>query len=85
MSIIILTHPSNLIHDQYNSRLSTVFEDFCKNKCKNFINIHKTFFIKKKLSLFEAKTLIKKYFINADPHFNSQGNEYIANQILKNL
>ena len=85
MSLIILTHPSNLIHDKSNSRLGLVFKNFCENKCKNFINVHKTFFTKDKLSIFEAKRLIKNYFIKSDPHFNSEGNEYIAKQILKHL
>ena len=49
--------------------------NFCKNKCEFFFNNFPDFF--DELNLYDKESLISKYYIKGDVHFNSSGNEKI--------
>jgi len=81
LSIVIYPWPETIIYDTDKSIFIKTWEDFCKNKCKNFINFIPIF-----MNLNNNKQLtINKYYINGDIHFNENGHQLIANYLVKNL
>ena len=44
LSIIVAPWPGSIIHDTKNSRHVKIWKDFCKTKCKNFVNLYPYFF-----------------------------------------
>ena len=84
LNIAVYPWPNNLIYDQKLSRHVKIWENFCVEKCKNFINFFPIFFEKKqKLNLKQSKEIIKKYFLKYDMHFNKEGNYKIAEELMK--
>ena len=82
LSVVVYPHPGQIIYDSKNSKQVKIWKKFCKNKCKNFINLFPAFFVEKpKLTSME---IIKKYYIKHDVHFNELGNKKIFDA-LKNL
>ena len=82
LSIAVYPQPGQIIHDSKNSKQVKIWKEFCKDKCKHFINLFPTFFDEKpKLT---SMQIIKKYYIKNDIHFNELGNKKIFN-VLKNL
>ena len=58
-----------------------MWERFCFNKCKNFLNFFPFFFEEKnKTSFLEV---YKKYYYWNDIHFNATGNKVIAEKLIK--
>jgi hypothetical protein len=81
LSIVIYPWPETIIYDTDKSTFIKTWEDFCKNKCKNFINFIPIF-----MNMDKNKNLtINKYYLNGDIHFNENGHELIANYLIKNL
>ena len=64
--------------------MKTTLENFCKNKCANFINAFPLFMndddenIKKNL-------IIRKYYQLGDIHFNAEGHKLIADYFIENF
>ena len=84
LTIAVYPWPNNLIYDQKLSRHVKIWENFCVEKCKNFINFFPIFFEnKQKLNLKQSKEIINKYFLKYDMHFNKKGNYKIAEELLK--
>ena len=82
LSIAVYPQPGQIIHGSKNSKQVKIWKEFCKDKCKHFINLFPTFFDEKpKLT---SMQIIKKYYIKNDIHFNELGNKKIFN-VLKNL
>lgn len=82
LSIGIHPWPGQILYDQRESKQVKIWREFCKNKCNNFINMFDFFFNEIKL-MGDKKSVIKKYYINGDVHFNEAGNRAVANEILK--
>ncbi len=83
LSISIYPWPNTLIYDKSSSLHVKIWQDFCLNKCKNFINYFPIFFENKSsLSLDEAKIKIDKYFFKYDMHFNSNGHQKISKHLI---
>ena len=73
MSVGIYPWPSQIMHDKENSKVVKLFEEFCLNKCEFFFNNFPLFF--KEIKTTDRKSVVKKYYMKNDVHFNSLGNE----------
>jgi len=81
LSIAVYPHPGQIIYDSKNSKQVKIWKNFCKNKCKHFINLFPSFFDEK--SKLTSMQIIKKYYIKNDIHFNELGNKKIFNALKK--
>lgn len=81
LSIAVYPWPQTLKFDNEDSIYVKMWEDFCFNKCKNFINYFPIFFNEIKISSF--LDVYKKYYWWNDVHFNKEGNRLISNEIIK--
>jgi len=82
LSIGIYPWPGQILYDSRNSRQVEIWEEFCKDKCKNFYNLFDFFFDEIK-NLQSKKLVIEKYYLDGDVHFNEEGNLAVANELLK--
>jgi len=79
MSVAVFPNPQQLLYDKRKSVHVLMWENFCKNKCSNFINYFDDFF-----DLVETEGLqetIIKYYWKNDPHFNKEGNRVIFDKL----
>tara|TARA_B100001121_G_scaffold307355_1_gene328672 strand:+ start:246 stop:1364 length:1119 start_codon:yes stop_codon:yes gene_type:complete len=83
LSLVVYPWPQQLENDTVNSKHVKMWETFCIMKCKNFINLFPNFFSEKE-KLGYLKTY-KKYFWWNDMHFNIEGNQLVAQELLKIL
>jgi hypothetical protein len=77
MSVGIYPWPSQILYDVEDSRQVKIWREFCKYRCKNFINSYPTF--SKLTNDSDKLSIINQYFITGDVHFNENGNKIIAN------
>jgi hypothetical protein len=81
LSIAVYPWPQTLQFDNEKSTYVKMWQEFCNNKCKNFINYFPIFFKEIKKSNF--MDVYKKYYWWNDVHFNKEGNRLIANELIK--
>ena len=81
LSVAVYPHPGQILHDNKNSKHVQIWRDFCKQKCKYFINLFPIFFNNK--DNVKKMDIIKKYFIKNDIHFNKHGNKKIFDYLIK--
>ncbi len=79
LSVAVYPHPGQLLHDNEDSKQVKIWNNFCIQKCKYFINYFPEFFEEVKLS--SPKKIIKKYYIKDDIHFNFKGNKKIFDKL----
>tara|TARA_B100000902_G_C27294265_1_gene908997 strand:- start:1233 stop:2387 length:1155 start_codon:yes stop_codon:yes gene_type:complete len=82
LSVGIHPWPGQILYDQRESKQVKIWRDFCKNKCNNFFNMFNFFFDEIEL-MGNRKSVINKYYLDGDVHFNEAGNRAVANEILK--
>ena len=80
LTIAVYPWPQSLLYKKKNSKYINTWEEFCKNRCKNFFNLFPIFdnsdnFINNYL----------KFYIYNDVHFNDFSHELIGNYLAKNL
>ena len=80
MSLTVYPWPHQLNYDVENSIHVKIWENFCKNKCKNFINYFPFFF--DEMSNSSYLETYKKYYFNNDPHFNKEGHKILADKLI---
>ena len=80
LSVVVYPLPPQLAFDKEKSFQVQIWEEFCKFKCKYFINTFPFFFDKLNKSSF--REVNKKYYIQNDIHFNKLGNKAIADLII---
>ena len=80
LSVVVYPLPPQLAFDKEKSFQVQIWEEFCKFKCKYFINTFPFFFDKLNKSSF--REINKKYYIQNDIHFNKLGNKAIADLII---
>ena len=81
MSIAIYPWPQQLKNDNVNSMHVSMWKEFCKLKCKRFINYFDFFFEEKNKNSFLE--VYKKYYFWNDVHFNTNGNKVIADRLIE--
>ena len=84
LSIILIPWPNQLLWDNVESEHVKIFENFCKNKCNNIINLYPAFFnYKDRLDINEAKKNIKELYLLGDMHTSVKGNKLLASEFKK--
>tara|TARA_B100001939_G_C16882374_1_gene591513 strand:- start:125 stop:1234 length:1110 start_codon:yes stop_codon:yes gene_type:complete len=81
MSLAVYPWPHQLSYDVVNSVHVNIWQNFCENRCENFINYFPFFFNEVKKTSF-LKTY-KKYYFNNDPHFNKEGHKALADKLIE--
>jgi lysophospholipase L1-like esterase len=81
-SIAVYPWPQTILNDVTYNKHVKIWEEFCKIRCRNFIN-HYPLFMNDKNSIDTKKKIIKKYYQLGDIHFNSEGHKVIAEDFLK--
>ena len=80
LSLAVYPWPHQLKYDVKNSIHVKIWRDFCKDRCKNFIDYFPIFFDEMNKSSY-LDTYNKYYFRN-DPHFNKEGHKVLANKLI---
>tara|TARA_Y100000816_G_scaffold288579_1_gene273400 strand:- start:1906 stop:2958 length:1053 start_codon:yes stop_codon:yes gene_type:complete len=83
LSILIFPHQASIKYDIKDSLYKKIWKDYCINKCFKFIDAYSIFF--DEIDNFSKEQIMKKYYIEGDPHFNEKGNEVVYKILLKNL
>ena len=83
MSLAVYPWPHQLNYDVEKSIHVTIWQDFCKNRCENFINYFPVFF--KEMSESSYIETYKKYYFKNDPHFNKYGHKILAHKLINTL
>jgi len=83
LSVVVYPWPGSLLYDNTNSKHVEIWKNFCKNKCKKFVNTYDNFFELKKLK--ETNDIINEFYMTNDVHFNSKGSKFISDIISKKL
>ncbi|OUV60069.1 MAG: hypothetical protein CBC88_03225 [Candidatus Pelagibacter sp. TMED128] len=81
LSVAVYPHPGQILHDTKNSQHVQIWKNFCKQRCKYFIDLFPIFFENENKE--KKMDIIKKYYIKNDIHFNKDGNEKIFDQLIK--
>ena len=81
LSVAVYPHPGQILHDNENSKHVEIWKDFCKQRCKYFINLFPTFFNNQ--NNIKKMDIIKKYYIKNDIHFNKRGNKKIFDHLIE--
>ncbi|MDC3030306.1 hypothetical protein OA178_00840 [Candidatus Pelagibacter sp.] len=80
MSIGIYPWPSQIMYDNENSKIVSLMTEFCLKRCEFFFNNFIEFFNEIKLT--SRESVVSKYYINNDVHFNTLGNEKISTNFI---
>ena len=83
LSIVVYPWPQTILYDKRENLMKTTWENFCKNKCANFINTFPLFMNDDEKS--KKNLIIKKYYQLGDIHFNPEGHKLIADYFIKNF
>ena len=81
LSLAVYPWPHQLKNDVVNSIHVKIWQEFCKNKCENFINYFPIFFDEMNNSSYLET--YKKYYFKNDPHFNKIGHKVLANKLIE--
>ena len=81
MSVGIYPWPAQILHDNSQSRIVKLMNNFCVNKCEFFFNNFTDFF--NEIIFTDKEKIISKYYIEGDVHFNSLGNEKIFKNFVR--
>ena len=89
LSIVVYPWPQTILYDKRENLMKTTWENFCKNKCANFINTFPLFMNDDDDDDDDEKSkknlIIKKYYQLGDIHFNREGHKLIADYFIKNF
>ena len=83
LSVAVYPWPQTIIYDKPENLMKTTWENFCKNKCSNFINMFPLFMNDESLAV--KRNTIERYYIENDFHFNFEGNKLISEYFIKNF
>jgi lysophospholipase L1-like esterase len=85
LSIVVYPWPQTILYDKRENLMKTTWENFCKNKCANFINTFPLFMNDDDDEKSKKNLIIKKYYQLGDIHFNTAGHKLIADYFIKNF
>lgn len=81
-TIAVYPWPQTILNDVAYNKHVKIWEEFCKNRCNNFIN-HYPLFMNDKNSIETKKEIIKQNYQIGDIHFNPEGHKKIAEDFLR--
>ncbi len=84
LSIVVYPWPQTILYDKRENLMKTTWENFCKNKCTNFINTF-PLFMNDDDENSKKNLIIRKYYQLGDIHFNHEGHKLIADYFIKNF
>ena len=79
ISIAVYPYPGQILYDEKNSKHVKIWKNFCKTRCKDFIDLFPIFF--KEIKNNKRKAVVKKFYLKNDLHFNELGNKKIFNHL----
>jgi len=82
-SIAIYPWPGHILYDNNIEAYQEYWKNYCKNKCNLFINHFEDF--QNLTNISEKNDVIKKLYFYGDMHFNSKGNQVIANKLINTI
>jgi hypothetical protein len=86
VSVVVYPWPAQLIYDKVDSREVQIWRDWCKGKCKRFINVFPEFFAVRDAC---PKVQPGCWYLNnwtfGDIHLNANGNKIVADAVASNL
>jgi lysophospholipase L1-like esterase len=85
LSIVVYPWPQTILYDKRENLMKTTWENFCKNKCTNFINTFPLFMNDDDNENSKKNLIIRKYYQLGDIHFNHEGHKLIADYFIKNF
>ena len=80
MTIAVYPWPSEFLNKNFDSRNVKLWKLYCEKNGINFINLYDSFDWTDK-----PESIITKYYIPNDMHFNENGHKLLASALLKNL
>ena len=81
LTIVVYPWAEQLAQGDRNSRQISLWRDFCKGRCKAFIDLYPAFFVAAETD----KDWYEHLYILGDPHFSVAGNLFLFRQIEKQL
>ena len=83
LSLAVYPWPAQILFDKDTGRTEhgKFWENYCKNKCENFIN-YLDYFHQLKQEI-EKEKIIELYYFKDDVHFNQKGNDIIFKKLLE--
>lgn len=81
LSIGIYPWPSQILHEKGKSRQETIWENFCKNKCRHLYNAFPAF--REESKKLGGQSVVDQYFIKGDVHYNEEGNKIMSDVFLR--
>ena len=83
ITVAVYPRPTQIWYEDVDSIQVSFWKKWTEEKNISFINLF-PLFVKKNITQAEKYKILKKYYLNGDPHFNKLGNILIANEIIKN-
>jgi hypothetical protein len=81
LSVGVYPWPGQIFYDSTESKQVILWRNFCENRCKNFYNSFDSFLTLKKMQ--SPETIVRKYFIRRDVHFNREGSFIVAKDFVR--
>jgi len=86
LSVVVYPWPAQIAHDTVDSRQVKIWREWCQGKCKRFVDLFPAFFaIKEQCPPLQPGCWYLSHFIFGDTHYNSAGDEVVADEISKSL
>ncbi|GJL50508.1 MAG: hypothetical protein NPIRA01_17350 [Nitrospirales bacterium] len=81
MTIAVYPWPDQIVHKDLHSRQVTFWEEWAQKHSVNFFNFFPLFILPDD----DPKGVLDKYFIEGDVHWNEQGHEIMAHELLRKM
>jgi hypothetical protein len=81
LTIVVYPWAQQLAQNDRDSRQVSLWRDFCRNRCKAFINLYPPFFAETE----RDKNWFEHLFILGDLHYSVAGNRFLFQQLEKQL
>ena len=81
LSVVVYPWPTQLAHDDRESRQVKIWREFCAKNCKAFVDLFPALFAQKDAH----PDWYQRLFIDGDFHFNAAGNRLIYEEVVKQL
>jgi hypothetical protein len=83
LSIVIYPYPYHFLYQDFDKKFIFFLEDFCQNKCNNFVNTFPVF--NSKIENKNVWNFIDETYLPYSVHYSKNGSQIIAETIRKNL
>jgi hypothetical protein len=81
LTVAVYPWPMQLAHNDRDSRHVAMWREFCRTRCKRFMDMYPVFFAAKD----KYADWYERYFVVDDVHFSSEGNRLIFNELARHM